>query len=565
MVVNSCVPVRSTYAAEMGKTKTGKPAQSARKAGVLAGKAGKVDSLRAQARAAMAGRDFSRAVRLLEKAVRQDSAGDSAGLFAELGLARLQAGDNRAAIRAFDRALVLGAEDAGIHNGIGLACQALGEVGRALTAFEHAVAAAPGSAGFRLNLANAYKNAGRAADARAALRAAQAIAPDSAAIIYARGNIEAAAGDAAAAVAAYAAVLDIDPGHINAFYGLGQGIKAGIAVPDRLIARFAARADDPAIPPAGRGRIHHVLAMQADAAGDFAQARLHFDAFNRYAAEAAYAARSQGQAFSPDAFPDAFKAEIDAIIAASPAGSFARQPQAETEGRRPLFIIGMPRSGTTLVEGLLARHRAVTAGGELAEMALIAEQAGGYPAALRALPEKRRKALAARYRARLTDIDPDAAWVSDKMPVNFLHLGLIARLFPDAVILHCQRDARDVVWSCYTQNFTGNLSWSYRLADIAAFYRGYRRLMAHWRQVLPLPVHDIVYEDLVAAPETGAKAIFDHLGLEWHDELLARPAADYAPVTASSLQQGRRIDSHAVGRWRPYADALAGLDLDVPD
>ena len=109
----------------------------------MAGKTGKVDSLRAQARAAMAGRDFSRAVRLLEKAVRQDSASDNAGLFAELGLARLQAGDNRAAIRAFDRALVLGAEDAGIHNGLGLACQALGEVGRALTAFEHAVAAAP--------------------------------------------------------------------------------------------------------------------------------------------------------------------------------------------------------------------------------------------------------------------------------------------------------------------------------------------------------------------------------------------------------------------------------------
>lgn len=539
----------------MGKTKISKPAHNPPKVAIKAKKRAKVHRLRAQAGTALAARDFSRAVRLLENAVRQDSSGDGGRVFAELGLARLQAGDNRAAIRACIKALALGIQDAGIYNALGLAYQALGEVGRALEAFERAVAAAPDSAAFRLNLANAYKNAGRAEDARVSLQHAQAIAPNSTAVVYTRGNIEAATGDAAAAMAAYAAVLDIDPEHINAFYGLGQGIKAGILVPEPLIARFAARADDPAIPPAGRGRIHHVLAMQADAAGDFGQALLHFDAFNRYATEAA---RSRGQAF----LPDVFNAEIDTILAASSADYFVRRLRAETSARRrPLFIIGMPRSGTTLVEGLLARHPAVIAGGELPEMALIAEQAGGYPEALEALSEKQCNTLAARYLARLADIDPAAAWVSDKMPVNFLHLGLIARLFPDAVILHCQRDAWDVAWSCYTQNFTGNLNWSYRLTDIASFYRGYRRLMAHWRQVLQLPVLDIVYEDLVAAPKIGAKAIFDHLGLEWHDELLMRPAADYTPVTASSLQQRRRIDSRAVGRWRRYAATLAGLDF----
>ncbi len=504
----------------------------------------------------MASRDFARAVRLLEKAVRQDSGGEGGAVFAELGLARLQAGENRAAIRAFDKALSRGAQDAGIHNGLGLAYQALGEVGPALEAFERAVAAAPASAGFQLNLANALKNAGRMSQARAVLQAAQAMAPNSAALLYARGNIEAAAGDAVAAVAAYTAALECDPAHIKAFYGLGQAIKAGIRVPEALITRFGARADDRALSPAARGQIHHVLAMQADAAGEFAQARQHFDAFNRYGAEAA---KARGQTFSSAAF----RAQIDAIIAASPADHFRQQPvnRDAPPGRRPLFILGMPRSGTTLVEGLLARHAAVTGGGELAEMALVAEQAGGYPAALAAMPEKRRRALAARYLARLSQIDADAAWVSDKMPLNFLHLGLIARLFPDAVILHCMRDPHDVVWSCYTQNFTGNLSWSYRLADIACFYRGYRRLMAHWRQVLPLRVFDICYEDLVAAPEAGAKAIFAHLNLEWHDGLLARPAADYAPVTASSLQQGQEINSRAVGRWRAYAAALAGLDL----
>lgn len=526
----------------------------------MAGKKGRANSLRRQASAAMASRDFARAVRLLEKAVRQDSGGEGGVVFAELGLARLQAGDNRAAVRAFDKALSLGAQDAGIHNGLGLAYQALGEVSPALAAFERAVAAAPASAGFQLNLANALKNAGRTAEARAVLQAAHAIAPNSAALCYARGNIEAAAGDAVAAVAAYMAALDSDPAHIKAFYGLGQGIKAGIPVPESLIARFAARADDRALPPAARGQIHHVLAMQADAAGEFAQARLYFDAFNSYSAEAA---KVRGQVFRPEAF----RAQIDTIIAASPADSFGQQPinGDVAPGRRPLFIIGMPRSGTTLVEGLLARHAAVRGGGELTEMGLIAEQAGGYPAALAAMSEKRRRALAARYLARLSEIDPGAEWVSDKMPLNFLHLGLIARLFPDAVILHCRRDPRDVVWSCYTQNFTGNLSWSYCLADIACFYRGYRRVMAHWRQVLPLPVFDICYEDLVAAPEAGAKAIFAHLNLEWHDGLLARPAADYAPVTASSLQQGREIDSRAIGRWRAYAAALAGLDLGVAD
>lgn len=526
----------------------------------MAGKKGRENSLRRQASAAMASRDFARAVRLLEKAVRQDSGGEGGAVFAELGLARLQAGKNRAAIRAFDKALSLGVQDAGIHNGLGLAFQALGEVGPALAAFERAVAAAPASTGFQLNLANALKNAGRTAEARAVLQAARALAPNSAPLHHAHGNIEAAAGDAVAAVAAYTAALESDPAHIKAFYGLGQGIKAGIPVPESLIKRFAARADDRVLPPAARGLIHHVLAMQADAAGEFAQARLHFDAFNSYGAEAA---KVRGQAFRPDAF----KAQIEAIIAASPADRFAQQPvnRNEPPGRRPLFIVGMPRSGTTLVEGLLARHAAVRGGGELTEMALIAEQAGGYPAALAAMSEKRRWELAARYLSRLSEIDSAAEWVSDKMPLNFLHLGLIARLFPDAVILHCRRDPRDVAWSCYTQNFTGNLSWSYRLADIACFYRGYRRLMAHWRQVLPLPIFDIRYEDLVAAPESEAKAIFAQLNLEWHDGLLVRPAADYAPVTASSLQQGQEINSRAIGRWRAYATALAELDLGVAD
>ena len=228
---------------------------------------------------------------------------------------------------------------------------------------------------------------------------------------------------------------------------------------------------------------------------------------------------------------------------------------------RPLvFVCGMFRSGSTLLEQMLAAHPAITAGGELDwfPRRLLYAEPGAYPA--RMLDNAGfRTALGAGYLALLARRFPGADRVTDKRPDNFLHIGLLSALFPQARFLHTVRDPRDTCVSIWCQQLEDGLGYAADLGDTAHFLGQYRELMRHWKAQLPGRILDVQYEQLVSAPEPVLRGVCDFLGLPWHAGMLAFHAVENRVRTASVSQVREPLHTGAIGRWRRYAGPLDGL------
>lgn len=257
---------------------------------------------------------------------------------------------------------------------------------------------------------------------------------------------------------------------------------------------------------------------------------------------------------------------VDAILAVFTRGVFSSQPRHEVRSTRPIFIVGMPRSGTTLVEQILASHPNVAAGGELSTITNLAAGTGhageAYPQGISTLGGAGLAQMARRYLGKLETISPDALHVTDKMPFNFMHLGLIATLFPDAAIIHCRRGALDTCLSCYFTSFSENLLFASNQEALGHYYLDYRRMMDHWRHVLPKPMLEVEYEQLVSNTEETVSAMLKYCGLEWEPACLQFHQTDRGIRTPSRWQVRQPIYSSSVGRWRRYERHLQPL-LDV--
>jgi hypothetical protein len=230
------------------------------------------------------------------------------------------------------------------------------------------------------------------------------------------------------------------------------------------------------------------------------------------------------------------------------------------------MIVGMPRSGTSLIEQILAMHPNIHGAGELDDLPTIAggirhyvKAEGGYPDLVRHLdtPLINRLAEARMESLRRTS---DARYVVDKLPHNFLHLGLAAILTPDAKIIHAVRDPVDTCLSCYFQHFGGpNFAFSTQIDALCSFYTEYHRLMKHWESVLPLRMHAVRYEDMVAESERVSKGLLEFLGEDWQDGLLDFHRSERLVQTASYAQVQQPIYSSSVGRSERYRHRLGSL------
>lgn len=240
------------------------------------------------------------------------------------------------------------------------------------------------------------------------------------------------------------------------------------------------------------------------------------------------------------------------------------------EGPVPIFIVGMPRSGTTLIEQILASHPKVTGLGELPHISEVAHETSSwtasgseYPSALTGLDKSQWARAAKLYMDRL-DRKEGKPYISDKMPGNFQYLGFISLLFPNARIVHCRRNALDTCVSCFTTNFTQRHEWSFELGELAAYYGLYLDLMAHWQRVLPLPICEIQYEEVVDNIESEARRLLDFCGLDWHPECLEFHRSKRAVFTSSNAQVRQPLYSNSVGRWRRYEGQLQQLIDNLP-
>lgn len=232
----------------------------------------------------------------------------------------------------------------------------------------------------------------------------------------------------------------------------------------------------------------------------------------------------------------------------------------------PIFVLGMPRSGTTLTEQIIASHPDVHGAGELPDLLDIANHPGrstaaGYPQSLDGITQAELRILGQRYVAGLQSRDPSAPRITDKMPANFNCLGLIHLMLPHARIIHVKRNPVDTCLSCFTKLFGHKAqAQSYDLGEIGRYYRNYAQLMAHWREVLPDGAfYEVQYEDLVADHENQARALIDYCALTWDDACLSFYNNDRIVRTASITQVRRPIYQTSVERWRKYEAHLGPL------
>jgi tetratricopeptide (TPR) repeat protein len=467
----------------------------------------------------------------------------------------------------------------------GLIAQRQDATGLALTLFQKAVSADAKQPGFRQHLASIYFDLGRVTDAivqlRKALklkpdfveascdlgkcylfqgkfdegialfRKALAEAPDNPTVIFESASGFAAAGysDEAKALLRRAAETGIEVP--NAYYELAKIETSAEVLPD--LATIEALLKEEAFSTMQRSMLHLAAGKVA------ARRKLNDRAFEHFQ-----------QAKAPYAHAFDVKRNRDAHERLR--GIYTRAFLEDHKGfgsasERPVFIVGMPRSGTSLTEQILASHSKVAAGGELSEMGRIAASLGreadrGHPAGLRVNSFSKEDADrgADQYLSLLQSISRDAPRVTDKMPQNFRNLGLIALLFPNAKIIHCRRSPLDNCLSCFVTGFPGTRhAYSAKLETLGAYYADYVALMDHWRAVLPIPIFDVQYEDLVADPESQIPAIVGHIGLEWDPACLKFHETARVVRTASRYQATQPIYSGSVGRWRDYERHLAPL------
>lgn len=243
-------------------------------------------------------------------------------------------------------------------------------------------------------------------------------------------------------------------------------------------------------------------------------------------------------------------------------------PRASHRSRRPVFIIGMPRSGTSLVEQILASHPQVHGAGELRALSRIAleaakrdpESQASFPECLDSISLRAADRMANDYLKEIASLNGIATYVTDKMPMNFLYLGMIATLFPDAHVIQCTRDPLDTCLSCYMTDFSIGHEFAQGLTDLGCFYRDYRRLIRHWTQVLNFPMLEVKYEDVVADLEGQTRRMLEFLDLPWDSRCLNFHQTSRPVLTASRDQIRRPLYKTSVGRWKHYREHLRELE-----
>ncbi len=277
-------------------------------------------------------------------------------------------------------------------------------------------------------------------------------------------------------------------------------------------------------------------------------------------------ARLGNAAFAAAGLPfdvDAHEAWVNRLIATYGGESVADLAQAETGRDLPVFIVGMPRSGTSLVEQIIASHPQAHGAGELVYIKDIAGELerncnAPYPELAPMLTPEELNWGADQYLERLRAHAPKATRIVDKMPNNLHYVGLIAQLFPGARIIHTRRDPVDTCLSCYFQAFPG-LSYTRDLAHLGRYHNAAERLMAHWKQVLPVTIHTVQYEQLISDQERVSRELIDYCGLLWDDACLQFHKTRRTVATASYDQVRQPLYSKAVGRWKPYEAHLQPL------
>ena len=505
------------------------------------------------------------------------------------GLQLLQSGQAQAAVEQLQAARRLNPSDPGVLYALGNGLRLCNRPEEAAEALQAALALQPDHSGAAFSLAHLYIQQAETARAAAVLlahsrvregdgehleiaagllagvrenAAAAELYEEAARRMPTRGDLQLQfgvqqqkLGHYAAAAAAFERASELDP-RLGSAYMLLANTRRFTEIDSRLERRCRVSLEQPGLSPDDAACIHFALGKMYDDSGHYDSAFAEFHRGNEL--------RRRSSPFDRQAW----RTFVDRVIEVF---GDIRFPAAAPPAPGPAFIVGMPRSGTTLVSRLLGNAPAVHNLGETemldAFIQRIAEvKAAPYPDCILRLDGGELAAIAADYRAQSPGGGMPPGFTLDKNPLNFMHIGLIALLFPGAPVIHCRRDPLDTCLSIYFQNFAhARANYAYDLDDIAAFYAGYRRLMAFWEERLPGRVLPIDYAALVADSDSVVQALYARLGLPWSPAAARSESNPGTIATASAWQARQPIYKHSVGRWRHYATHLNGLRQALED
>jgi hypothetical protein len=349
----------------------------------------------------------------------------------------------------------------------------------------------------------------------------------------------------------YARLLVLEPDSPTALARYA-GLKNFSDPDDPLIERLHGALKSSGISAASRANLEFALGRALDATGKFDAAFQVYRQANRHSRESA----SPGSGHYDLALQEKLTDQLISVF-----GKRTRSElQSPVGAPQPVFICGMFRSGSTLLEQLLAGHPGITAGGELDFIPrAVNVDLAPFPESFSSLGIERLERLAAEYRAMIAERFPGSTNIIDKRPDNFLYIGLIKALFPGAKIIHTVRAALDNCLSIYFLNLDQSMSYAMDLLDIGHYYRQYRRLMSHWKTLFPDDLIDVSYDALVKDPKSQIEQVLKSLGLGWDERCARVPAAGRAIKTASVWQAREPIHVRSSGRADHYSKHLDEL------
>jgi tetratricopeptide (TPR) repeat protein len=471
-----------------------------------------------------------------------------------LGKILQQQGKLNQAVSRFEQVLALRPELAETHNNLGIVLRRQGKLDRAAAHYQRVIALRPDIAEAHLNLGNVLLELGKLDEAVTQFERGVALKPG---LAEAHSNLAAALqqrGEFDRALASYDRALVLRPDYAEVLYHRTdlKKFRAGDA---DLVALESLAAAAGRLPPGEMLRIHFALGKALEDVGDYPRAfenLLRGNALKRSELDYDEAAVQRG--FQQIA--EVFSSELLDRLR----GSGEPSPT-------PIFVLGMPRSGSTLIEQILASHPQVHGAGELWQLHRVTEMVSDssgrqvpYPQFVGSLNAPDLKRMGQTYLAGLPPVADGKRRITDKMPMNFLYVGLIHLILPNARIIHTLRDPVDTCVSCFSRLFTAGVRYSYDLAELGRYYRLYHELMAHFRSVLPPgAMLDVSYEDVVDNLEEQARRLIEYCGLPWDDRCLSFHETNRSIATPSNVQVRRKLYRSSVARWRRYAPFLQPL------
>jgi tetratricopeptide (TPR) repeat protein len=462
------------------------------------------------------------------------------------------------ALASYDRVIALRPGYADGYLNRGNALQDLGRLPEALASFDKVIAIKPDFAEAYSNRGNVLKQLERLDEALSSLEKAITLNPNSAALHTNYGNVLKELGQFQQARDAYAHALQLDPDLPGVYLNLA-GLKTFSPGDPHFAAMESVAANTQELSTFERMQLDFALGKAYADLKDYGRSFGHLLAGN--AAKRATICYDERTVFD---FFDRIETLFTRELIATKAGI-------GYDSSMPIFVIGMPRSGTTLVEQILASHPLVHGAGELQTLGEVLRCVCGssgnkssFPDLTRALDQAALQQIGKRYVASVRARAPEGKRVTDKMPSNFYYAGLIHLALPNAKIIHTVRDPIDTCLSCFSYLFSGDQNHTYDLGEIGRYYKRYEWLMAHWRRVLSVGyILDVRYEDVVADLKGQARRILEHCGLPWDDRCLHFHKIERPVRTASALQVRQPIYNSAVGRWRMYEEFLGPLLLEL--